>query len=105
MPYVQVPKDLTQVKTKVALNLTKRQLAGFGIAAAAAIPTFILTKDSIGVSNAMLLLVAIAFPPIFLALYEKDGQPIEKIVRNFWIWSRRPKRRLYRTYNIYSLSE
>ena len=26
MPYVPVPKDLTKVKTKVAFNLTKRQL-------------------------------------------------------------------------------
>ncbi len=26
MAYVPVPKDLTKVKTKVALNLTKRQL-------------------------------------------------------------------------------
>lgn len=27
MAYVPVPKDLTKVKTKVAFNLTKRQLA------------------------------------------------------------------------------
>ena len=26
MPYVPVPKDLTKVKTKLAFNLTKRQL-------------------------------------------------------------------------------
>ena len=30
MPYVPVPKDLTKVKTKVALNLTARQLICFG---------------------------------------------------------------------------
>ena len=29
MPYVPVPKDLTKVKTKVAFNLTKRQLICF----------------------------------------------------------------------------
>lgn len=29
MAYVPVPKDLTKVKTKVALNLTKRQLIFF----------------------------------------------------------------------------
>lgn len=33
MPYVPVPKDLTEVKTKVAFNLTKRQLICFGGAA------------------------------------------------------------------------
>ncbi|NBM10499.1 PrgI family protein, partial [Streptococcus equi] len=26
MAYVKIPKDLTKVKTKVALNMTKRQL-------------------------------------------------------------------------------
>ena len=34
MAYVTVPKDLTKVKTKVALNLTKRQLVCFSMAAA-----------------------------------------------------------------------
>ncbi len=29
MPFVSVPKDLDKVKTKVALNLTKRQLVCF----------------------------------------------------------------------------
>lgn len=30
MPFVPVPKDLTKVKTKVAFNLTRRQLVCFG---------------------------------------------------------------------------
>ena len=30
MAYVPVPKDLSKVKTKVAFNLTKRQLVCFG---------------------------------------------------------------------------
>ena len=30
MAYVNVPKDLTKVKTKVLFNLTKRQLICFG---------------------------------------------------------------------------
>ena len=34
LPYVPVPKDLTKVKTKVAFNLTKRQLVFFSIAGA-----------------------------------------------------------------------
>ena len=33
MAYVPVPKDLTRVKTKVAFNLTKRQLVCFGCGA------------------------------------------------------------------------
>ena len=38
MPYVPVPKDLSRVKNKVALNLTKRQLLCFSAAAAVGIP-------------------------------------------------------------------
>ena len=34
MAFVSVPKDLTKVKNKIILNLTKRQLICFGIAAA-----------------------------------------------------------------------
>ena len=38
MPYVNVPNDLSKVKTKMALNLTKRQLICFGCAAAVGLP-------------------------------------------------------------------
>ena len=34
MPYVNVPNDLSKIKTKIAFNLTKRQLICFGIGAA-----------------------------------------------------------------------
>ena len=32
MAYVNVPKDLTRVKNKIAFNMTKRQLICLGIA-------------------------------------------------------------------------
>ena len=35
MPYVNVPNDLSKIKTKMAFNLTKRQLICFGGASAA----------------------------------------------------------------------
>ena len=38
MAYVPVPKDLNAVKTKVLLNLTKRQLVCFGAGAALGVP-------------------------------------------------------------------
>ena len=44
MPYVPVPKDLTKVKTKLAFNLTKRQLICFSLAALAGLPVYFLTK-------------------------------------------------------------
>ena len=42
MAYVPVPKDLTKVKTKVAFNLTKRQLVCFGGGALIGVPLFFL---------------------------------------------------------------
>ncbi len=45
MAYVQIPKDLSNVKTKVAFNLTKRQLIGFGgVAGIIGIPTISKNK-------------------------------------------------------------
>ncbi len=40
MAYVNVPKDLTKVKTKVLFNLTKRQLICFGSGALIGVPLF-----------------------------------------------------------------
>ena len=38
--YISVPRDLANVKTKVAFNLTKRQLICFGAAALVGVPLF-----------------------------------------------------------------
>lgn len=43
MPYVNVPNDLSKIKTKVAFNLTKRQLVCFGGGALVGIPSYLLT--------------------------------------------------------------
>ena len=52
MAYVPVPKDLTQVKTKVAFNLTKRQLICFGSGALIGVPLFFLLRGPVGNSVA-----------------------------------------------------
>ena len=44
MAYVPVPKDLTKVKTKVAFNLTKRQIICFTAALILGLPVFFLLK-------------------------------------------------------------
>lgn len=51
MAFVSVPKDLTKVKNKIILNLTKRQLICFGLAAAVGVPFYFLTRGVIGSSN------------------------------------------------------
>ena len=106
MPYVQMPKDLTKVKTKVAFNLTKRQIICFGLAAVCAVPTYFLTRETIGNMAAMLLLIVIAMPFFLFAMCEKNGLPFEKIAKAV-IKSRflRPKVRPYKTENVYEYAE
>ena len=60
MPYVNVPNDLSKIKTKLAFNLTKRQLVCFGIAAAVGIPSYLLARSAIGNTGAMFLMMAVA---------------------------------------------
>ena len=106
MPYVQVPKDLTKIKTKVAFNLTKRQLICFSVAAATAVPVYFLTRDSIGNMGAMLLLIVVAMPSFLVAMYEKNGQPLEKILKNIIrVRFLAPAARPYRTENRFAALE
>ena len=77
---VAVPKNLSGIKTKVAMNLTKRQLVCFGSAGAVGIPFYIFTKGVIGTQASALIIVALMLPFFFLAMYEKDGFPAEKIL-------------------------
>lgn len=104
MAYVPVPKDLTKIKTKVMFNLTKRQLICFSLAAVAGIPLFFLLKAHTSVSAAALMMVLSMLPFFMFALYEKNGQPLEVLLRHI-ILARflRPKQRLYRTNNFYAV--
>ena len=54
MAYVPVPKDLTKIKSKVAFNLTKRQLICFVGGAFIGVPLFFLCRDGLGTSTAAL---------------------------------------------------
>jgi hypothetical protein len=100
---VQVPKDLSGIKTKVALNLTKRQIICFGGAAVTGVPLYFLTKGLIGTSAASLLMMTVVLPFFFFAMYEKNGFPAEKIlyfmVRQKFLT---PGIRPYRSENIYT---
>lgn len=98
-----MPKDVTKVKTKVLFNLTKRQLICFSVAAAVGVPLYFLTRKPLGNSTAALLLILSMMPMFLLAMYEKNGQPLEIILRNM-IRSMvlRPKKRPYQTNNFYA---
>lgn len=44
MIYADVPKDLNQIKTKLAFGLTKRQIICLGSGALIGVPLYFLTK-------------------------------------------------------------
>ena len=99
---VPVPKDLSGIKTKVALNLTKRQIICFSGAAITGVPLYFLTKGVLGTQAAALIMVGVMLPFFFFAMYEKDGFPAEKIllhiIRQKFL---RPGIRVYRSKNLY----
>lgn len=106
MAYVPIPKDLSNVKTKVALNLTKRQIICFSAALAVGLPPFFILKDYIGTSPAVLVMMLLMFPLFMFAMYEKHGQPLEVILKNYVsVRFLNPKQRPYQTDNFYSLLE
>ena len=103
MPYVNVPNDLSKIKTKTAFNLTRRQLICFGGAAAVGIPVYLLTRHALGGTGAMFLMIALMLPAFFMAMYERDGLPFEKVICNIVrVKFTRPGIRPYRTENIYA---
>ena len=102
--YISVPRDFSKVKSKVAFNLTARQLICFGAAAVVGVPLFFVLRDTAGNSGATLGMMAVMLPMFFLAMYQKNGQPAEKILR-YYLQARfvRPKVRPYKTRNYYAL--
>ena len=102
--YISVPRDFSKVKSKVAFNLTARQLICFGAAALIGVPLFFVLRDSGGNTAATLGMMAVMLPAFFLGMYEKNGQPAEKLLR-YYLQARfvRPKVRPYQTRNYYAL--
>ena len=102
MAYVPVPKDLSKVKTKVAFNLTKRQIVCFAAALLIGLPLFFLLKGSAGTNLAAMAMIVVMLPCFLLAMYEKHGQPLEvvgrQIIESCFL---RPKERPYQTVNAY----
>jgi hypothetical protein len=101
--YISVPRDLTKVKSKVMFNLTKRQLICFGLAVLIGVPSFLLLKTVVKTNTAVMGMMVIMMPFFFLAMYEKNGQPLE-VILNHMIQAifKRPKIRPYVTDNYYA---
>ena len=65
-----------------------------------------MLKSSGNLSLAALGMMAVMLPLFFLAMYEKDGQPLEVVAKHFYEAEfKRPKIRPYQTNNYYALLE
>ena len=106
MPYVTIPKDLSRIKNKLVFNLTKRQLISFSLAGGIGIPFYLFSRSVIGGDVAAFLMIALMLPFMAFGVYEKDGQPLEKILYHM-IRARflLPHIRVYQTDNLYSALE
>ena len=102
MAYVDVPKDLTNIKTKFIGNFTKRQCVCFGLGVLAGFPGYFIIRSVAGTTTAFYSLIAIMAPFFLFGIVEKDGLPLEEFLLNF-IRHRfaYPQIRLSVTENIY----
>ena len=100
---VNVPKDLAKIKPKLFFNLTKRQIICFGSGALIGVPLYLFLKDRIIPSLATVVMILTMMPFFLFAMYEKNGQPLEKLLSHFY-QARfvRPKHRPYQTDNLYA---
>ena len=91
------------MRTKIAFNLTKHQLVCFDIGAAVGIPAYLLSRGAIGNTGALFVMLGIMLPAFMMDMYEKDGLPFEKMLRNI-LNTRflRPGVRPYQTQNSYA---
>ena len=102
--YVTIPKDLSQVKTKFLFNLTKRQVICFGCGILAGLPLFFILRGVMPASAAALIMIVVMMPFFLFAMYERNGEPLEKVLRHVYDAKfKRPKQRPYKTNNFYTV--
>ncbi|MFQ3104541.1 PrgI family protein [Streptococcus pyogenes] len=85
MAYVPIPKDLKKVKTKVAFNLTKRQMIGFTLAGLVGLPVYLFMRKIVPNDIAVIFLIVSTLPIFFITLFEKDGLTFEKYFKYIYL--------------------
>ena len=102
--YVTIPKDLSQVKTKFLFNLTKRQVICFGCGILVGLPLFFILRGVMPASAAALIMIVVMMPFFLFAMYERNGEPLEKVLRHIYDAKfKRSKQRPYKTNNFYTV--
>lgn len=103
--YVKIPKDLNDIKEKFIMGFTKRQVICFGIGLVIGLPVFFLTRIALGMSGAIFAMGACAAPAILCGLFKKNGVFLEKQVKFIFEYFTRPRKRYYKTTNIFECIE
>ena len=103
--YVQIPKDLNDIKEKFIMGFTKRQVICFGIGLLIGAPVFFLTSSYVGMSTAIMAMGVVAAPAILCGLYKKNGVFLEKQAKFMREYFTRPRKRYYKTTNIFTAVE
>lgn len=102
MAYVDVPKDLTNIKTKFIGKFTKRQCICFGIGILVGFPGYFIAKSAVGTTAAFYVLIAVMAPFFLFGIVEKDGLPLEiYLVNNIRHVLAYPQIRVCKSENIY----
>ena len=99
--YVQIPKDLNDIKEKFIMGFTKRQVICFGIGLALGAPVFFAARNFVGMSTAIIAMGIVAAPAILCGLYRKNGVFLEKQAKYMREYFTRPRKRYYKTTNIF----
>ena len=84
MAYIDIPKDLDGIKSKVALGLTKKQLIGFGIAAVIGVPVYLATRIAVGNDIGLFFMMVSMALPLLYAIYEPKGMTMRQLI-TIWI--------------------
>ena len=95
MAYVPIPKDLSRVKTKVAFNLTRRQLIGFSLAALVGFPVYLTVRKFLPNDISVILMILATLPVFFITMFEKDGLKFEQYFKYVYLHKfYQPKKRV-----------
>ncbi|WBW49322.1 PrgI family protein [Peptoniphilus equinus] len=102
MAYVQVPRDLSKFESKVAFNLTKRQIICFGVGGILGFAFYTTFKPIIPINLLTTFMFILIAPFFIMGVFKKDGMPFEKymyiIIRQKYL---RPHIRRYKSVNLY----
>ena len=75
----------------------------FGCGILIGLPLFFILRNVLPPSAAALIMIVVMMPFFLFGLYEKNGEPLEKILRHIYeARLKRPMQRPYQTNNFYT---